>query len=33
MGGDLRVRSFDGAGSAFTVTLRTPRSDEDRAAI
>jgi hypothetical protein len=33
MGGDLRVRSFDGAGSAFAVTLRTPRSEEDRAAI
>jgi PAS domain S-box-containing protein len=32
MGGDLRVRSFDGAGSTFTVTLRTPRSDGDRSA-
>ena len=33
MGGDLRVRSFGGTGSTFTVTLRAPRSNEDRSAI
>jgi PAS domain S-box-containing protein len=32
MGGDLRVRSFGGAGSTFTVTLRAPGIDEDRSA-
>jgi len=33
MGGDQRVRSFGGAGSTFTVTLRAPRSEEERSGI